>query len=294
MQLSTNSISAKASRSFFRRKKHTPNKAGIYTALLGLSVLFAGPFLWLVTIALKTDVEMNVFPVQILPAQPAWSNFSQALGSINFFAYAGNSLTISTIYATLVTLSSALVGFGFARLKGPGKKGLFFLMLSTMMLPNIVTLIPTYIIFSHLGMIDTFWPWVLWGLASTPFLAFLFRQFFSALPLELEEAAILDGCGYGRIFWSLFLPLSLPVLVTAFLISFTGVWGDYITPSLLLNQDNTTLAVALSNSYVNAHGIGLPNIQAAGTLFYIVPEIIVFLFAQRYFVRGIVTSGMKG
>lgn len=143
-------------------------------------------------------------------------------------------------------------------------------------------------------MIDTFWPWVIWGLASTPFLVFLFRQFFSALPLELEEAAILDGCGYGRIFWSLFLPLSVPVLVTAFLISFTGVWGDYITPSLLLNQDNTTLAVALSNSYVNAHGIGLPNIQAAGTLFYIVPEIIVFLFAQRYFVRGIVTTGLKG
>ena len=142
MHLSTNSMSAQASRSFSQRKKRTPNKAGTYTVLLGLSVLFAGPFLWLVTIALKTDVAMNVFPVQILPAQPAWSNFSQALSSINFFAYAGNSLVISTIYAALVTLSSALVGFGFARLKGPGKKGLFFLMLSTMMLPNIVTLIP--------------------------------------------------------------------------------------------------------------------------------------------------------
>ena len=237
---------------------------------------------------------MATFPVEIFPPQPLWHDFVTALTSINFVAYAGNSLIISSIYGVLVTFSSALVGFGFARLKGPGKKGLFLVMLSTIMLPNIVTLIPTYILFSHLNMIDTFWPWVLWGLASAPFLVFLFRQFFSTIPVELEEAAILDGCGYGRIFLLIFLPLSLPVIVTAFLIAFTGVWGDYITPALLLNQDHTTLAVALSTGYVDAHGLALPNVQAAGTLFYIIPEILVFIVAQRYFVRGIVTSGLKG
>ncbi|GHO78720.1 hypothetical protein KSD_64910 [Ktedonobacter sp. SOSP1-85] len=196
--------------------------------------------------------------------------------------------------AVLVTLSSALVGFGFARLRGRGKRPLFLVMLSTMMLPNIVTLIPTYMIFARLGIVDTYWPWVLWGLASTPYLTFLFRQFFSAIPSELEEAAILDGCGYGRIFWRIFLPLSAPVLVTAFLISFTGVWGDYITPSLLLSLDNTTLAVAISTSYLDPHGNGIPTLQAAGALIYIIPEILIFFFAQRYFVRGIMTSGMKG
>ncbi len=282
------------SRQKSQRRGKTGRTMGLYILLLGLAVIFAGPFFWLFTIAIKTPADMATFPVEIFPPQPLWHDFVTALTSINFVAYAGNSLIISSIYGVLVTFSSALVGFGFARLKGPGKKGLFLVMLSTIMLPNIVTLIPTYILFSHLNMIDTFWPWVLWGLASAPFLVFLFRQFFSTIPVELEEAAILDGCGYGRIFLLIFLPLSLPVIVTAFLIAFTGVWGDYITPALLLNQDHTTLAVALSTGYVDAHGLALPNVQAAGTLFYIIPEILVFIVAQRYFVRGIVTSGLKG
>jgi ABC-type glycerol-3-phosphate transport system permease component len=167
-------------------------------------------------------------------------------------------------------------------------------MLSTMMIPSIVTAIPTYVLFARLGLVGTYWPWVLWGLASSPYLVFLFRQFFSAIPPELEEAAILDGCGYGAIFWRIFLPLSIPVMVTAFLLSFTSVWGDYVMPTLFLSQNNTTLAVAISASYSDAHGNALTNVQAAGTLLYIIPEIVIFFFAQRYFVRGIVTSGLKG
>ena len=145
-----------------------------------------------------------------------------------------------------------------------------------------------------MGLVNTYWPWVLWGLASSPYLVFLYRQFFSAIPAELEEAAILDGCGYGRIFWRIFLPLSVPVIVTAFLLSFVGVWGDFVAPALFLSQNNTTLAVALSTGYVDPQGNGLPNVQAAAALLYVIPEIVVFFFAQRYFVRGIVTSGLKG
>jgi ABC-type glycerol-3-phosphate transport system permease component len=267
---------------------------GKYALLMALAILFAGPFLWLVSTALKSPAEMAAFPVQIWPAQVEWSNFVRAFTQVNFLAYAANSVILATINATLTTLSSALVGFGFARLKGWGKRPLFLIMLSTIMLPPIITMIPTYVLFARLGLINTYWPWVLWGLASSPYLVFLYRQFFSTLPAELEEAAILDGCGYGRIFWQIFLPLSLPVIVTAFLFSFTYVWGDYITPTLFLNQDNTTLAVAISASYTDAHGNALSNVQAAGALLYIVPEIIVFVFAQRYFVRGIVTSGLKG
>lgn len=267
---------------------------GKYTLLMALAVLFAGPFFWLVSTALKSPAEMAAFPVQFWPTSAEWSNFAQAFTQVNFLAYAANSTLLATINATLTTLSSALVGFGFARLKGKGKRPLFLIMLSTIMLPPIITTIPTYVLFARLGLINTYWPWVLWGLASSPYLVFLYRQFFSALPIELEEAAILDGCGYGRIFWQIFLPLSVPVIVTAFLLSFTYVWGDYITPTLFLNQDNTTLAVAISASYTDAHGNALTNIQAAGALLYIVPEIIVFVFAQRYFVRGIVTSGLKG
>ncbi len=278
----------------YKRRNRQASEATKYIVLLALVVVFGAPFLWLVVTALKTPEEMVAFPVHFLPSQPAWSNFVQALTSINYVAYAANSLLLSTTYATLITFSSALVGFGFARLRGWGKRPLFMIMLSTLMLPQIVTLIPTYILFSHLGFVDTYWPWVFWGLASSPYLVFLFRQFFSAIPIELEEAAILDGCGYGRVFWRIFLPLSVPVMVTAFLLSFTWVWGDYITPALLLNQDNTTLAVAISGLYLDPHGNALQTVQAAGALIYIIPEIVVFFFAQRYFVRGIVTSGLKG
>lgn len=278
-----------------RRSGRHPLKAtSRYSLLMALSVLFVAPFFWIVVTALKTPGEMAAFPVQFLPGQPAWQNFVQAVTQVPFWASAGNSMILATVYASLTTLSSALVGFGFARLKGWGKRPLFLVMLATMMLPAIVTLIPTYVLFAHLGLVGTYWPWVLWGLASSPFLVFLYRQFFSAIPAELEEAAILDGCGYGGIFWRIFLPLSIPVMVTAFLLSFVWVWGDYITPTLFLSQNNTTLAVVLAGSYVDAHDNALPNVQAAGALLYMLPEIVGFFFAQRYFVRGIATSGLKG
>lgn len=277
-----------------KRTKKALGDGGKYILLLVLAMVFIGPFFWLINISLTSTAALGAFPTQFWPSHPIWDNFVQAFTSINFIAYAGNSLILSTIYATLVTLTSALVGFGFARLNGPGKRPLFLVMLSTLMVPNIVTLIPIYMVFSHVGLVDTYWPWVLWGLGATPFLVFLFRQFFSSIPAELEEAAILDGCGYGRIFWQFFLPLAIPAVVTAFLISFTGVWGDYLTPLLLLSQDNTTLAVAMTAGYLDPHGFPIVTVQAAGTLLYIIPEILLFIFAQRYFVQGVVTSGLKG
>ncbi len=294
MQLSTKIERDQPAKQSSNQNKRGLSTAGKYLVLLVLACIFIGPFLWLVDIALKTPAELMAFPVEFLPAHPYWNNFIQAFTSINFMAYAGNSVILSSVYATLVTLSSAIVGFGFARLKARAKRPLFLIMLSTLMLPNIVTLIPTYMVFSQLNLINTYWPWVFWGLMSSPFLVFLFRQFFSAIPGELEEAAILDGCGYGRIFWRIFLPLAIPAIVTAFLISFTGVWGDFLTPLLLLNQDNTTLAVAMTAGYVDLHNNPLITVQAAGALLYILPEILLFFFAQRYFVRGIVTSGLKG
>lgn len=276
------------------RAKIALSSTGKYIVLIVLASVFVGPFLWLIDIAMKTPEELSAFPVQFLPSYWNWSNFVQAFTSINFIAYTGNSVMLSGMYAVLVTLSSAVVGFGFARLKARGKRPLFLIMLSTMMLPSIVTLIPTYMLFSQLNLVNTYWPWFFWGLMSSPFLVFLFRQFFSAIPAELEEAAILDGCGYGRIFLRIFLPLAIPAMVTAFLISFTNVWGDYLTPLLLLSPDNTTLSVAMTAGYLDPHGIALITVQAAGAVMYVIPEVVLFFFAQRYFVRGIVTSGLKG
>lgn len=171
---------------------------------------------------------------------------------------------------------------------------LFVVLLSTMMLPSILTLIPTYVLFARLGLVYTYWPWVLWGLAASPYLVFLFRQFFAAIPAELEDAAIIDGCGYLRMFVRIFLPLSRPVLLTSFLLSFTWIWGDYIAPALFLDINHTTLSVAITAWYRDPHGNPLATVQAAAAALYIVPVLAIFLFAQRYFVRSIVTSGVKG
>jgi ABC-type glycerol-3-phosphate transport system permease component len=277
-----------------RRPRRRTKAAGTYLLLMTLAVLFAGPFAWLVLAALKTKAEWVSIPAKILPETPRWENFTHALTEINFPAYLGNSLFLSFLYAILVTFSSAAVGFGFARLRGHGKRPLFVLVLSTMMLPQILTLIPTYVLFARVGLVNTYWPWVLWGLMASPFLVFLFRQFFAAIPAELEEAAIIDGCGYGRIFLQIFLPLSRPVLLTSFLLSFTWIWGDYIAPALLLNPDQTTLSVAIAAFYLDPHGNPDATVQAAAAALYVVPVLVIFLFAQRYFIRGVVGSGLKG
>ncbi|MBC2906501.1 ABC transporter permease subunit [Streptomyces cupreus] len=265
----------------------------LYTVLVVITGLMLGPFGWLVITGLKTTPELAASPVHWLPDKIQWHNFADAFTQIDFLGYARNSLIISLIYATLVTLSSAWVGFGFARLSAPGKKVLFGVLIGSMMLPQMITLFPTYLIFAKLGMVDTYWPWVLWGLSAAPYLVFLFRQFFAGMPRELEEAAIVDGCGYTGIFWRIFLPQSWPVLTASFVIAFTWSWGDFIAPMLLLSSDRTTLSVALMTSYVTPSGLPVNNLLAAGSVMYVVPILLIFLVAQRGFVAGMSTSGLK-
>jgi multiple sugar transport system permease protein len=276
------------------RRKNPRSPAAIYILILALTVFFVGPFLWLILAALKTPGEWASRPIQILPDQAQWSNFVDAVTEMDFLGYAGNSLFLATTYSLLITLSSAAVGFGFARLRAPGKGALFVILLSTMMIPQILTLLPTYVLFSRIGLVNTYWPWVLWGLAASPYMVFLFRQFFASIPRELEEAAIIDGAGWFRIFATIFLPLSRPVLITSFLLSFTWTWGDYIAPALLLDLDRTTLAVAITAWYQDPNGNVIPTLQAAAAVLYIVPVLLIFFSAQRYFIRSTVSSGIKG
>lgn len=266
----------------------------LYVVILALTVFFIGPFLWLVLAALKTPAEWSSLPISLLPAQAEWSNFTDAFTTMNFLGYAGNSLFLSTIYSVLVTITSASAGFGFARLRAPGKRTLFVILLSTMMIPQILTLLPTYVMFSRIGLVNTYWPWVLWGLAASPYMTFLFRQFFAAIPREMEDAAIMDGAGWFNIFVLIFLPLSRPVLLTCFLLSFTWSWGDYIAPALLLDLDHTTLAVAITAWYQDPHGNTIPTVQAAAAVLFILPPLFIFFFFQRFFIRTQVGSGVKG
>ncbi|MGH2387580.1 MAG: carbohydrate ABC transporter permease [Chloroflexota bacterium] len=276
------------------RRPISPGSAARLIVLVVLAIVFLAPLVWLFLVAIKTLGELAAVPIRILPENPQWHNFHDALTVFPWLTYAWHSLFLSSIFGALTVCSSALVGFGFARLRGFGKNFLFLLMLSTVMLPAIATLIPTYIIFSKIGLVYTYWPWVLWGLGSSPFFSFLFRQFFASIPVELEEAALLDGCGYSRIFWQVFLPLSKAVMAVVFLLSFQGVWSDFITPQLLLDIDGTTLAVGVATGYVDPTGTTVPNLMAAGALLYALPVVVLFIVLQRFLVQGIVTTGLKG
>ncbi|MBA2950128.1 carbohydrate ABC transporter permease [Streptomyces himalayensis] len=268
-------------------------RSAIYMLLVALLALFLSPFGWLAVTALKDASELRVLPIHWWPHDPNPDNFAGALTTFDYLGYARNSLTIATLYAVLVTLASAWAGFGFARLNAPGKRAIFGVLMSTMMMPTIITLIPTYLMFSKLHLVNTYMPWVLWGLCGAPYLIFLFRQFFSNMPKELEEAAIVDGCGTFRIFLRIFLPQSWPVIATSMILSFSWTWGDYIGPALFLDDAHTTLAVKLAGGYVNAHGEPMPNLVASGAVMYVVPVLVLFLIMQRGFVSGIATSGLK-
>ncbi|MBR7831735.1 carbohydrate ABC transporter permease [Actinospica durhamensis] len=270
-----------------RRERHPV----AFVVLVVASVLITLPFVELLINALTPSSDIGAD--RWLPSAFRWANFTDALHYIPYLSLARNSLVLSSLFGVLTTFSSALTGYGFARLHGPGKKILFGVLVMTMMVPPIVTLIPTYLLFSLYNLVGTYWPWVFWGAAGTPYTIFLYRQFFSSLPKELEEAAILDGAGRIRIFCQIFLPLSRPLLVTAFVLAFNAVWGDFIGPDLFLNSSNTTLAVGISSGYDNTAGYPVYNLLAAGALLYIVPVVVLFLFAQRSYVRGFASSGLK-
>lgn len=257
-------------------------------------VVMVAPVLWLFLSSLKTMGQMSSWPVVWIPPDPQWTNYVHALTDIPFVAMTMNSLFLATMSAVLTTFSSALTAYGFARLKGVGKGFLFAVLIALMMMPPIITLIPTYLMFARVNLVGTYWPWVFWGLAGSAGTIFLFRQHFTTLPSELEDAAILDGASRFRIFWQIFLPLSKPLLVTSFVLTFVWVWGDYITPMLLLRSDNTTLAVGLAAGYPNPVNLGQPMYTAAGAVLYVIPVIALFLMVQRAYVQGVTASSVKG
>lgn len=274
-----------------RRRRRSRRQMLVFTVLLVVSVLMTLPIVELLISSLRPADETS--SDTWLPSVLDWHNYADAVKTIPFWRFGRNSLTLAVVNAFLTTISSALVGYGFARLRAPGKSLLFGILISTMMVPQIVTLIPTYLLFAQLGMVGTYWPWVLWGSAGAPYAIFLYRQFFSSFPKELEEAAVIDGAGRIRVFFQIFLPLSRPLMVTAFVLAFNAVWGDFIAPNLLLDQSNTTLAVGVGQGYVNDKGFPLPNLLAGGAVLYLIPVILLFLAAQRSYVRGFVNSGLK-
>lgn len=284
-----------------RRRSLSPRRltriAISYGVLLLVTVIVSLPVFWFVVTTLKKDIEYLSYPIKILPAVPQWDNYVKVFttGGFSFTKYAGHSLFLAVTNTVLIVLTSSMAGFAFSRLHGvPGRNELFMVVIALFIIPGSVYLIPQFIVYSRLHLTDTYWPWILGGLGASPFFIFLFRQFFSTFPKELEDAAEVDGCGPFRVFWQIFLPNAKPALATAVIFNFSGVWGDYITPLIYLSDAKTTLSVKLAGAYMTPHGEALTTVTLAANLVFALPLVIIFFLGQKYILKGVVTSGLKG
>jgi multiple sugar transport system permease protein/sn-glycerol 3-phosphate transport system permease protein len=269
---------------------------GTWIRLIVLSVgcfVVLMPVVWMVLTSLKAANQVLVMP-PIWIFSPQWHNYIDVLTLVPFQKYILNTATIVGCVVLGTLLSCSFCAYGFARLKAPGRNAIFMILMATMMLPTTVTLVPTYIVFNHIGWLNTFRPLILPAFFGSAFFIFLFRQFFLGIPKELEEAARIDGAGYLRIWWTIFLPLSWPVIATVTVFTFIGAYNDFFGPVIYLSDESKyTIAVALSY-FSGSPRIG-PQMQLtmAATTIAALPSVLVFLLAQRYFIRGIAVSGVN-
>lgn len=283
-----------------------------WTDVLAYALLCAGaaamlfPLWWMLIISLLPpdragEAVLGTGRIRLWTWTPQWENYADALrrmGSVEwrgFLDAAANTVVVTTLAVVGQIVSCSLVGYGFARLRFRGREPLFVLMLSTMMLPAQVTMIPLFILFRWVGWIDSILPLVVPVFFGTPFFIFMFRQFFAQIPEALVEAARLDGAGHLGIWLRIMLPLCKPVIAITAIFTFIGTWNDFLFPLIFLHsEEQATLAVAL-NSFRNQYG-GVTDVHLlmAASLVTMIPCIVLFFVAQRQFVAGIQLGGVKG
>jgi multiple sugar transport system permease protein len=280
------------------RHDRATSSLATYALLIGGSIVMLVPLAWMLLTSLKTFDEVIASPPVWLPRKPMWGNYAEALTTFDFSRYLFNSLLICllTITGTLITCS--LAAYAFACLRARGRNVIFAMLLSTMMLPAQVTIIPLFKLFAAIGWINTFYPLVVPSFfATNVFAIFLLRQFFLAVPRDYIEAARIDGASELRILWSIFVPLSKPVLLTVAVFSFIGSWNDLWGPLIYLHDDaKFTMPIGLLN-FIGTSGRanGSPwNLVMAVSTVMMVPIVVLFFLAQKRFIEGIATSGVKG
>lgn len=268
-----------------------------YLALFLLSALFSFPFLWTLLTAFKSPQEIFIFPPPLLPEQFLWQNFVEVWRQVPFLTFLINTLTVAIISILGDVLTGSLVAYGFARFRFPGRELLFMLVISVLILPEEVTIIPQFIIFRNIGWLDTLKPLILPAfLGGGAFNIFLLRQFFLTIPRDLDEAAMIDGAGTLRILWQVLIPLAKPAIATVAIFSFLFHWNDFFRPLIYLNTvDNFTLALGLRFFRQTAETGGEPkeHLLMAASVMMTLPVLLLFFSLQRYFVEGITMSGIK-
>jgi len=280
---------------FFRRQsvQRRMSKVAGYIMLTVLSLCFISPFLWSFKSSFQTIDEVYKYPPTLKLTGLRLDNYKTVMTVLPFGRFILNSFLVATYSVFGQVLTASLVAYSFARLRWRGRDVWFVVMLSTMMLPAQVTMIPHYQIFRFLGWIDTLRPLIIPSFfGGGAFFIFLMRQFFKTIPVELEEAARLDGCSNLRIFWDIMLPLSGPAVATVCVLSFISHWQNFIGPLIYLNSfEKYTIAIGLS-MFQDMYG-GYPHYLLAASNIALLPVLTLFAVAQKYFVQGIVLTGLK-
>ena len=266
----------------------------IWLLLISGSSIMMLPFLWLVISSVKPQEQIFIFPPEWIPREFRWQNYIEALVYKPFYRFILNTLLIAVANQIAILLTASFCGYGFARIAFPGRDFWFGIVMATLMVPYIVLMVPQFIIFTKLGWIDTYLPLTVpFFFGGGAFNIFLFRQFFRSLPEELADAGRIDGNSEFGVYWRIMLPLCKPALATVAVFTFLSTWNDFLAPLLYLRSDyNFTVALGLA-TFRSVMNTRWDLLMAASTAM-IAPIILLFFFAQRYFVEGMVLSGLKG
>jgi multiple sugar transport system permease protein len=264
-----------------------------YTGLIIGSILVMIPFIWLLSTSFKDASKVFIDPPQWIPNPFRPENYAKALSVMPFPLYLLNTCRITFTCLVLQVFSCSIVAFGFARMRFPGKNVLFIVLLSTMMLPAQVTMIPVFKIWATLGFYDTFVPLTLPSAFGSAFFIFLMRQYFTTIPIEMDEAARIDGASTFQVWWRVLLPQAKLALATVAIFSFMTHWNDFMGPLIYLSDPNKrTLALALW-AFQGQYTTDWHLLMAASTV-VMLPLLVLFFAAQKYFIQGVVISGVKG
>jgi ABC-type glycerol-3-phosphate transport system permease component len=276
-----------------RQVRRALSAGAIHGVLIAGLVLIFFPIAWAVSTSLKHPGDIFLFPPTWIPNPIHWQNYVEAMTKADFGRYFLNTTFITVVDIVAKVASCSLVAFSFARLRWWGRDVLFMVMLSTLMLPQQVTLIPQFIIYRQLGWIDTFMPLIVPNLFGGPFFTFLLRQFFLSIPTDLDDAARIDGCSSWGVYWRIILPLSRPALMMVAIYVFNITWNDFFGPLIYLHsRNNYTISLGLQ-AFQTQSGPEWHLIMAA-SLVAMLPVLVLFFFGQRYFIQGVVFSGVKG
>ena len=272
--------------------------AGNHLLIVALSLLFALPFIWMLATSLKTDEQIYRVPPVWIPDPIRWLNYPEALTYVPFGLYFLNTIKYGLLTTIGATLSSAFIAYGFSRIRWRGRNVLFFLVLATMMIPFQVRMIPLYLIFHRLGWLNTYLPLIVPAFMGSAYFIFMLRQFFMTIPMEISDAALIDGANEVTILWEIILPLAKPALAVVALFQFMDAWNDYLGPLIYL-RDQSKFPIAMGLEQMRAHSMSVdipllwPRLMAASAVITI-PVVLLYFFTQRIFVEGIALSGVKG